>query len=104
MFNAQRALTPKLGKPELWFMCYACFLMVVYICVKFSENIMNPIRVMVQIQVHSRNGYVQCSKGNNSKSRQTTHGSCVLHMVLYICVKFHDNTSNGIRVMEWTQN
>ena len=29
-----------------------------------------------------------------------SYGSCVLYiMVLYICVKFHENISNGIRVM-----
>ena len=45
----QRAITPKVGKPELWFMCYACRLMVLYICVKLSGNITNSIRVMKQI-------------------------------------------------------
>ena len=28
MFNVQRVITPKLGKPELWFMCSAHHLMV----------------------------------------------------------------------------
>ena len=41
---------------------------VLYICVKFRENITNGIRVM---ELKRRIGYVQCSKGNNSKSRQT---------------------------------
>ena len=31
--------------------------------------------------VHGRNGYVQCSKANSSKSRQAWDGSCVLHVV-----------------------
>ena len=46
MFNVQRAITPKVGKPELQFMCLACRLMVLYICVKFGENISDGIRVM----------------------------------------------------------
>ena len=71
MFNVQRAITPKVSQLELWFMCSACHLMVLYICVKFRENITNGIRVMEQTPVHGRIGYVQCSKGNNSKSRQT---------------------------------
>ena len=41
MFNVQRAITPKIGKSELWFMYSACHLMAFYICVKFCENIKN---------------------------------------------------------------
>ena len=41
MFNIQRAITPKAGKPELRFMSH-----VLYICVKFRENISDGIRVM----------------------------------------------------------
>ena len=57
------------------------------------------------IQVHGRNGYVQSSKGNNSKSRQTRVMilcSARRLIVLYICVKFLENISDGIKVMEWT--
>ena len=43
MFNVQRAITPKVGKPELWFMCSACCFKMFYICVKFCENITNGI-------------------------------------------------------------
>ena len=70
MFNVQRAITPKVGKPELGFMCSACCLMVLHIYVKFRENITNDIRVKEGTRVHGRDGYVHCSKGNNSKSRQ----------------------------------
>ena len=65
MFNVQRAITPKVGKPELRFMCSALWLIVLYICVKFRENI-------ELTRVHNRNSYFQyqlCSKGRNSKSR-----------------------------------
>ena len=50
MFNVQRAITPKVGKPELLFMCSACHLIMLYICVKFRENIANGVRVMEQTQ------------------------------------------------------
>ena len=43
LFNVQRALTPKAGKTELWFMCSACHLIELYICVKFHENITDGI-------------------------------------------------------------
>ena len=35
MFNVQRAINPKVGKPELRFMCSARRFVVLYICVKF---------------------------------------------------------------------
>ena len=71
MFHVQRAITPKVGKPELEFMCSARCLIVLYICVKFCENITNGIRVMERTLENGRHGYVQCLKGNNFKSRQT---------------------------------
>ena len=81
MFNVQRAMTPKAGKPVLRFMCSAHCLIVLYICVKFHENICNGFQLTKRTRVHGRNGYVQCSKGNNSKSRQnrvTVHVFCMM--------------------------
>ena len=46
MFKVQRAITPKVGKPELRFMSFACCLLVLYICVKFCESISDGFRVM----------------------------------------------------------
>ena len=46
MFNDQKGNNPKVGKPELIFMSSACRLIVLYICVKFGENILDGIRVM----------------------------------------------------------
>ena len=57
-------------------------------------------------QVHDRNGYVQCSKGYNSEigkpELQFMFSACRL-IVLYICVKFRENISDGIWVMERTR-
>ena len=58
-------------------MCSARRLIMLYICVKFHENITNGIRVMEGTRVHGRNGYFLCSKGNNSISRQTRVMDCV---------------------------
>ena len=41
-FNVQRVITPKVGKPELRFMCFTS--------VKFHENSLNGIRVMKRTQ------------------------------------------------------
>ena len=46
MFNVQRAITPKVGKSELRFMCAARRLIVLYICMKFGKNIFDSMRVM----------------------------------------------------------
>ena len=51
MFNVQKAITPKAGKPELQFMCSAYCFIVLYICVKFHENILDGIRVMEWTQM-----------------------------------------------------
>ena len=44
--NTQRAITPKVGKPELRFMGSACRLMVFNVCVKFHENMSSGFKVM----------------------------------------------------------
>ena len=41
LFNVQRAITPKVGNQVLWFMCSAHHSMMLYIYVKFHENISN---------------------------------------------------------------
>ena len=44
--HTQRAVTPKVGKPELRFMCSARCLMVFNVCVKFHENMLSGFKVM----------------------------------------------------------
>ena len=44
--NTQRAITPKEGKPELWFMCSARPLMVFSVCVKFHQKVSRGFKVM----------------------------------------------------------
>ena len=39
IFNVQRGITLKVGKPELWFMCSLSCPIALYICVKIRENI-----------------------------------------------------------------
>ena len=41
IYNVQRVVTPKAGNSELWFLCSAYHIMVIYICVKFQENTSN---------------------------------------------------------------
>ena len=46
IFIIQRAITLKVGKQELRFMCSACHLMVFNICVKFHENMSSGFKVI----------------------------------------------------------
>ena len=90
IFKVQRAITPKVGKPELWLLNSAPCLMTLYICVKFCQNIWNGFQLTEQIWEHGRNGYVQCSKDtSNSKCRQTrvsVNVFCMLsHNALHLC-------------------
>ena len=81
-FNVQRAITPKVDSPELRFMCSARRLIVLYICVKLRDNILNGFQLTEPTRVYDRNGYVQCIVGNISKSRQIqSYSSCVRHVV-----------------------
>ena len=44
--NTHRAITPKVGKPELLFLCSVCPLVVFNVCVKFHENVSSGFKVM----------------------------------------------------------
>ena len=81
IYYVQSAATPKV---ELHFLCCACCLMVIYICEKF-HYILNGFQFTEWTWVHGRNGYVQYSKGNNSKSTQT---GVTVHL---FCTSFHSD-------------
>ena len=73
--------------------------MVLYISENFHYNISNIFQLTEQTQAHDRNGYGQCSKGNNSKVGKPELGfmcpACGLK-VLYVCVKSPEIISDGI--------
>ena len=48
--NTQRAITPKVGKPELRFVCSERRLMVLNICAKFHENMSSSFKLMERTQ------------------------------------------------------
>ena len=59
----QRGITTKLYKQELLFLPSACRLIMLYISMKFHDNILNSFQVIKP----TRNYYSLISKGNNSK-------------------------------------
>ena len=84
--NVQRAVTPKVGKSELWFLYFANCIMVIYICIKFQENISNSVQHVTEwTQIYYRNHYFQSSKGHNSK------GMLNRVTVLVFCTSSYDN-------------
>ena len=99
--NTQRAITPKVGKPELWFLSSARRLTVFNVCVTFHENVSSSFKSYgVDTKINNTQRAITPKVGNQS------NGSCVLHVVLWwfnICVKFHENMSSGFKVMERTQ-
>ena len=50
IINIQRAITPKVGKPELRFMFSACRLMMLNVWVKFHENMSSGFKIMERTQ------------------------------------------------------
>ena len=87
--DIQRAVTPKTGDSELWCLCFAHHIMVIYICIKFQENISNSFQVTEWTQIYYRNHYFQSSKGYNSKGGLTRVTFLVLcttcHNALHLC-------------------
>ena len=57
MFNVQRAITPKVGKPELRFMHSVHGLIVLYICVKCQENILDSTSYEADMNDGSTDGW-----------------------------------------------
>ena len=58
IYNVQRAITPKVGKPQLWFLCSACCLMVVNIHVNFHENISNGFQGMGRTRFYDQTKFM----------------------------------------------
>ena len=87
--NVQRAVTPKAGNSELWFLCSAHHIMVIYICIKFQENISNSFQVTEQTHILQKWHYFQRSKGHNTRSRLSRIRALMFwtlsHDALHLC-------------------
>ena len=100
--NTQRAITPKVGKPELRFMCSAPRLMLLNICVKFLKNMSSRFKLMEwerKLLTHKRE--ITPKQG---KPDLRSLCSVLGFMVFNICAKIHENVSSGFKLMEWTRN
>ena len=99
--NIQRAITPKVGKPELRFLCSARRLFAINVCVKFHENMSSGFKVMERTQKYVNTQRAITPKVGKQELRFVC--SARLLMVFIVCVKFHENMSNSFKVMERTR-
>ena len=77
--------------------------MILYIPIKFHENILNGFQLSVHefsIVKFQR----EKTKKKNVQTRLTVLVSARRLMMLYISMKFHDHILNGFQVIEWTRN
>ena len=72
--SLQREITPKMYRQELQFLCCAYCLMILYISMKFHENIFKCFQVIEL----TRNNHCQISMGNNHKTTEKSYISCVV--------------------------
>ena len=91
IYYVQSAIINKVCKPELWFLSFAHPIIVLYICMKFHENISNNFEDIERTRVRM----VEMAIFNIQRA-------CHL-MVLPFCVKFHENMSSGFKVVQRTQ-
>ena len=97
--NTQRAITQKIGNPELRFMCSARLLMVFNLCVKFHENMSSGFKVMERTRKLYTQRAITPKVGNPELQFMC---SARRLMMFNICVKFHENMSSGFSIMERT--
>ena len=70
-FLMSKAITPKLCNPELRFLRSTRCLMVLNICMKFHENILNGLKLQSGHEYVVKIAIFQCSNGNNSERSQS---------------------------------
>ena len=82
--------------------------MLVNICLKFQEGNLNGFWVTERTRPYSKIYYFQLQmdiapKVRNPELQFLRSARRRRLMLLYICVKFHENISNGFWVTEWTR-
>ena len=97
-------ITPKIYRQEFWFFSSASHLLMLYISMKFHENI---LKRFFKLQSRYKITNVKFQRGITPKMyRQEIWSlfSAPPLMMLYFSTKFHENILNGFQVIEQTQN
>ena len=78
--NTRRAITPKVEKSELLFMCSACRLMVFNVCVKFHENMSSGFKVMERTKKLLTDTYTHTHTHTHREKTKTLYPHGILCM------------------------
>ena len=99
--NAQREITPKISKAELWFLCKKHRLIVLNICMKFHLNNLYGCQLTERTRICLANDQKEITP-KISKAEFL----CMTHRLikLYNCMKFHLNNFNGCQLTQRTRN
>ena len=97
--NLKLRIIKKMYRQDLRFLCSARRLIMLYISMKFHENILKLFVIERTQNYHS-----QISKGNNSKNVYTRDIFCTSSDEVYISTKFYENILNGFQVIERRRN
>ena len=88
-YKVQRDVTQSVSIQELWFLHSACRLMLVNICMKFHDGILNGFIVTERTRAYRKNLLFSISKGHNSKNTQSRVTNLALctssHFALHMC-------------------
>ena len=109
VFNIQRAITLKVGKQELRFMCSACHLMVLTYVSSFMKICQTDLKIW--------NGHKKCKRTHTHTKKENYIPHCMhtsyagdrtrvtVHMFCMFShgLTFHENMSSGFKLMEQTQ-
>ena len=82
-------------------MCSARQLIVFNVCVKFHENMLSGFKVMERTRKIVNTHRAITQKVEKPELQFMCSARCL--MVFNVCVKFHENMSNGLKVMERTR-
>ena len=78
--NTQKAITSKLGKPELRFMCSARRLMVFNVCVKFHENMSSGFKLMMRTRKLLTDRHTHTHTHKHTEKTKTIYPHGILRM------------------------
>ena len=96
-------VTQKIHIQELWFLHSACNLLVLNICMKFYEYILNSSKVIEWTRFCQETGTLKVRRDVTQKvSIQELWflcSACRL-MLINICMKFHEDILSGFKVTE----
>ena len=105
-YKLQRDITQKIHIQKLWFLHSACHLLVLNICMKFYEYILNSSKVIERTRFcHGTANYKlqrDITQKIHIQKLWFLHSACHL-LVLNICMKFYEYILNSSKVIKRTR-